>query len=530
MNVAAIKYLDLNFLPELIQDYLQGSEKLNPFFKHPFDFDAIKQVIAERKFSGENRKKLTCALSRQYGGITAAEIVKENIKKLGEANTFTITTAHQPVLFTGPLYFIYKIISVINVTELLKKHFPENHFVPVYCMGAEDHDFDEINHLWLNGEKLEWQHERRGAVGRISTHDIAPLIQEVEKRLQGEFAGEVVQLLKDAYARPSTLAEATAHFVNSIFGEYGLVVLNPDDKELKILFTSVIEEELICNRAFTLAEKPIKELKTLGYEIQANPREINLFYLTEGSRERIVFEENEKRYRVLNSSLTFTREEIIKEAHEHPEYFSPNVFLRPLYQEMILPNLAYIGGAGELSYWLEQKAIFDYFNVNYPMLVLRNSAMLVDANTQKKFEKTGLEWKDFFQDEQTVVKNFVKKSSTNSLDFSAEKEKFNEMFNGILKKASAIDRTLAGAVEAQKAAVINNLDELEKKMLKAEKRNFETATVQIKTVKTKLFPNNSLQERVENFLPYYAADRKKFIESLKQEFEPFSREMIFLSV
>ncbi|MDZ4846892.1 MAG: bacillithiol biosynthesis cysteine-adding enzyme BshC [Chitinophagales bacterium] len=529
MKIHAIEYSQLNIFPKLIQDYLTNSETVKPFYNYSFNFQSFKQGIADRKFPIESRKVLVEVLTRQYRGLATAPIVSENIKKFGEPNTFAITTAHQPVLFTGPLYFIYKIISAINVAEQLRKEFPENHFVPVYFMGAEDHDFDEINHLWLNGEKIEWQHDRRGAVGRISTHDIAPLIQEVENGLQGEFAAEAVQLIKDAYIGRTTLAEATAYFVNSLFGEYGLVVINPDDKELKKLFAPVIEDELLNNRAFTLTEKLIKKITEQGYEIQANPREINLFYVTDGSRERIVFEEKENRYHVLNTALTFTRDEIIKEVQEHPEHFSPNVFLRPLFQEMMLPNLAYIGGAGELSYWFEQKAIFDYFNVNFPMLVLRNSAMLVDANTQKKFEKTGLDWNDFYQDEETLIKNFVKKNSTNTLDFSAEKDKINALFNGIRDKAAAVDVTLTGAVEAQKTAVINSIEGLEKKILKAEKRNFETSTAQIKSVKAKLFPNNNLQERVENFLPYYAAGGKKFIESLKKEFNPFNKQLLFFS-
>lgn len=524
----AIDYLQLNFLPPLVRDYLRNEEQLRPLFQYPFDFSAFGQVIKERKFSRETRKIVSQVLLKQYGKFPANEHVLESINKLQEENTFTVATAHQPVLFTGPLYFIYKIISAIRLAEELKKTFPENHFVPVYFMGAEDHDFEEINHCYVNGKKIEWQQERRGAVGRIATHAIAPLIEQAGLKLQGAFAEQAVQLLKDAYLAHATLADATAHVVNSLFGEYGLVVLNPDDKQLKEIFAPAIKEELLHQRAFKLSEYPIQRLSSLGYAIQANPREINLFYLHESSRERIVFDEVAQQYRVLNTTHTFTQNEILNEVSAHPERFSPNVFLRPLYQEILLPNLAYIGGAGELSYWLEQKTIFDHFGINFPMLVLRNSAMLIDSGTQKKKEKTGLEWQEFFEEEETLVKNFVKKTSTNALDISSEKEKVNDIFAGIREKAIAVDTTLAGAVEAQKAAVLNGLDGLEKKILKAEKRNFETATAQVRAVKLKLFPHNNLQERVENFLPSYAESGRDFIASLLEAFDPFKKEMLLL--
>lgn len=526
MNVHVTDYAQLDFLPHLIQDYLSGSNKLTGFYKYPFRFDSFRQIITDRSFSGINRKVLVETLNRQYQTISVCDKVIDNIRKLNDARTFTITTAHQPVLFTGPLYFIYKIISAINVAEQLNRRFPDNHFVPVYFMGAEDHDFDEINHCIVNGDKLEWQHDKRGAVGRMPTREIVPLIAELENRLKGEFAAEVIQKVKNAYDGNATLAKATAQFVHDLFGTYGLVVINPDDIELKKLFASAMEEELFNSRVKSISEKAISNLSVCGYEIQANPREINLFYLTESSRERIVFDEKDNRYRVLNTVRSFTKEEIADELRAFPERFSPNVFLRPLYQETILPNLAYIGGAGELSYWLEQKSIFDFYNINFPMLVLRNSAALVDASTQKKFEKTGLDWNTYFQEEDTIVKNYVKSKSDNLLDFAAEKDKINLLFNEIRNKAAAVDTTLAGAAEAQKTAALNSIDGLEKKMLKAEKRNFETITGQIKTVKGKLFPGNSLQERVENFLPYYAENGKLFFDTLLSEFDPFRKQML----
>ena len=529
MRIHRAPFAQLQLLPALISGYLSGAKALAPFYQYPFEFSSFRKVIANKKFSDRNRNVLADALTAQYAGVAAPPAVLKNIAKLREGKTFTITTAHQPVIFTGPLYFIYKILCAINIAEQLNAAEPDCHFVPVYFMGAEDHDFEEINHLWVGGEKLEWQAKGGGAVGRLRTEGLDEVLAQMENQLREKpYAAELFDIFRNTYVKHETLAKATLHFVNRLFGEYGLVALNPDNRELKSLFTHVIEDEILNGRSFSLATKTIAELEALGYGIQAAPREINLFYLNGNSRERITAESDS--YKVLNTAHVFSRDEIIREARECPEKFSPNVMLRPLYQETILPNLAYVGGAGELSYWLEQKSIFDYFKVNFPMLVLRSSALLVDAAVQKKAEKSGLRWEDFFEEEEALVKNFVKRTSSNSLDFSAEKKSVEDLFLHIREKAVAVDTTLGGSAEALKASFLNGLDGFEKKILKAEKRNLDTAIAQVKAVKSKLFPQRALQERVENFSSYYVQSGKQFFQELKQELDPFKKELLILSI
>jgi len=529
MNISAVDYSELHIYPKLIRDYLSASPRLNSFYKYPFDFGAFRQVIPDKGITAEHRSILAGVLTEQYAGIQTTSAVRRNIEKLKDADTFTIATAHQPVLFTGPLYVIYKIVSAIHVAERLCREYPDRHFVPVYCMGAEDHDFEEINHVWLSGEKLEWKQDKGGAVGRLSTKDIMPLIDEAEKRLHGKaFASEATGLLKEAYGSQPTLARATLHLVDKLFGEYGLVVLIPDNKQLKQLFASVIEEELLHNHSFKLTGQTNHELSALGYEAQVNPREINLFYLGENIRERIVLNPQTKKYDVLNASLSFAGDEMLRLVKDSPECFSPNVMLRPLYQETILPNLAYVGGAGELSYWLQQKRIFDHYGVNFPMLVLRNSAMLVDAGTARKISRAGIELKELFEEEEALIQNFVKRNSNNPLSFDSEREEALGIFEAIRGKVTAVDPTLAGAIEAQKAAFVKGLEGIETKVMRAEKRNFETVITQIKSVKAKLFPGNTLQERVDSFLPYYAQYGDELLRLLKQRFDPFRKEFLFI--
>ena len=530
MDKIKIDYKTANTLSKLMSDYIGGEPRLNSLYKYPFSFDAFSQVIADKKSDKTNREALVEVLNEQYKDLETSKKVRDNIESLEEENTFTITTAHQPNLFTGYLFFIYKILGAISITERLNKEFPGHHFVPIYYMGGEDHDFKEINHVYLFGEKLEWQQSQGGAVGRLNTASVEPVIEKVKEKLSGmPFSEELVEMLETAYLKHKTLSEATRYMVNRLFSDYGLVILAPDHRELKKLFIPVMEDEIFSMRANPVVQKAIDQLDKMGYKVQANPRDINFFYLTEGRRDRIVKDNN--KYQALDTSMSFTEAELLKEINEHPERFSPNVFFRPLYQETILPNLAYVGGGGELAYWLEQKALFDHYQVNFPMLVFRNSALLIDKNTGNKMEKTGLELQDIFQNEEDLVKDFVKKNTENTLNLEKEKAEIEDIFERIAKKAVPVDPTLEKAIEGQKTGFLKGLENIESKLLRAEKRNFETSVNQIRSVKAKLFPNQSLQERVDNFLPWHAVQGKGFIEMLKPQLDPFDKRFaVFMEI
>jgi uncharacterized protein YllA (UPF0747 family) len=193
----------------------------------------------------------------------------------------------------------------------------------------------------------------------------------------------------------------------------------------------------------------------------------------------------------------------------------------------VLPNLAYIGGAGELSYWLEQKEIFHYFNTTFPILIQRNSFALVDASTEKKLQKLNLPAVEFFNEEDAIVKNYL--AQNNSLpDFSNEKAELEKVYASLRVKATAIDPTLKAATEAQLQQALNNLDGLEKKLTRAIKQQQDTAINQIKAVRNKLMPNNTLQERYENFLPYASAKGSNWLDEVYNNLQPFSAVINFL--
>lgn len=490
----------------LFLDFISKSPKTSDFYLNYPDIQGFKEQLNAKRFDVEKRQILVEVLKEQYASLAH----KPNIDILLDENTFTVTTGHQLNIFTGPLYVVYKLITVINLAKALKEAFPTYNFVPVYWMATEDHDFAEINHFSLFGKKLAWETSQAGAVGRMNPKELESLILEMS---------ECPAVFKDAYLNNETLANAARCYANELFGQQGLICIDADNRALKKIFTPVIKNDLLQHSAFDLVSSTTKELENLGYKTQISPREINFFYLTDGLRERIVREGNT--YKVLNTSLEYTQEEILDLLENEPEKFSPNVVLRPVYEEVILPNLAYIGGPSEVPYWLQLKAIFDFHQVAFPILMPRNFALVVNKATAKRMEKLDLSVADLFLDEVSLKKSFVEKHSENSLSLSEQSNEFVQIFEEILAKAVKIDKTLEGAVKGEQQKLLNAVENLEKRIKKAEERNHETEVNQLLGVKQKLFPNGTPQERSENFLNFFL-NNPEFLIQISEVFDPLN--------
>jgi len=529
MNKTKLTYQETGYFSKLMVDMLAGKDELKPFYNQPFSVEGFKNQIDQKQLSDSSRNVLVQTLQTQYKELDITQKVKSNISSLINSNTYTITTGHQLNLFTGPLYFIYKIVSAINIAKELKAQYPGKNFVPVYWMATEDHDFEEINHFNLFGKKHEIARTKNGAVGRMSLKGIDQVFEELEQTLENRTGLEgLITKLKESYKAENTFTQAIRTFVNNLFGKYGLVIIDGDDKSLKQLFSQSMEKELVQKENYKLVKHQSDELTKLGYPTQVNPREINLFYLKDNLRERIVEEQGV--YKVLNTDIEFSKESILEELQQSPEQFSPNVVLRPLYQETILPNLAYIGGGGELAYWHQLKKMFEANEVLFPILTLRNSALIVDGNNTKKVNKLGLETKHFFNPLDDLIKNYLKEGSEILLDLKAEEKSVELVFEDIVSKAGKIDPSLQPMIKAELQKSIKSLKNIESRLIKAEKRKEEVAVNQITNVKAKLFPKNSLQERQENFIYLALILGDTFIDELLDVLDPFEKEFTILSV
>ena len=248
------------------------------------------------------------------------------------------------------------------------------------------------------------------------------------------------------------------------------------------------------------------------YKIQVYGRDINMFYLEGDLRERI--EAKDGGYTVVNTSLFFSEDEMESEISQHPERFSPNVILRPVFQELVLPNVAFIGGGGELAYWLELKKVFEAVSVPYPVLVLRNSFMIIPADLARKISAMGMQPEDFFGTADDIFAALVKKESALKLHLVAEKESMLSLYDKMKDAATAVDFTLQQHVEALKVQALKKIDKLEKKIFRAEKKKYEVQLLQARKIKDALFPGGNLQERIDNLLPYYSKWGSGFINLL----------------
>ncbi len=524
MSVYNIPFAVTGYFSKLICDYLDKKSELSQFYGNFPDVAGFKDQIEIKKmsFKVQSRNLLTDVLMQQYKNTDVSVNTSQNIASLLDENTFTITTGHQLNIFTGPLYFLYKIVTAINLAKRLKKEFPKQNFVPVYWMATEDHDFEEIQYFNVNNTKISWNRESNGAVGRLKTDGFDDVFKEFSALLgTSSNADELRKLFKNAYLENDNLATSTRYLVNELFGEYGLVIVDGDDVRLKKQFTSFVKEELLQNTSFKQVSETNKRLGT-DYKIQVNPREINLFYLKDSIRERIISEDN--LFKINNTSLIFSENEILREVEEHPERFSPNVILRPLYQEIVLPNLAYIGGGGELAYWFQLKNYFNSVNIPFPILILRNSVLLANKKQISKLNKLNISIPEIFENQESLTAEAVKEVSEVKIDFSEQKKYLRQQFIDLKELAKKTDATFIGAVNAQEKKQLKGLDNLEKRLLKAQKRKLSDTVDRITSLQNELFPNQSLQERNQNFSEFYEVLGRDLIPMLLKNTDPLKFE------
>lgn len=515
-----LTYKQTGYFSKTITDFLSQSDQLTNYYElFPTIQNFEKQLFS--KTNSEtlcNRKILVNTLTKQYKNSTSSEKTTQNIQLLSKKNTFTVTTGHQLNLFTGPLYFLYKIISTINLCEELKVKYPKHHFVPIYWMATEDHDFEEIQYFNFKDKKVIWKKDSSGAVGRLNTEGLAEISEKITSLFDTSKNGKrLAQLFNDSYIKHDNLTDATRYLTNELFKDYGLVILDADDANLKKEFIPFIKEDLLQQTAFKEVSKTNETLRE-SYKIQVNPREINLFYLTDTFRERIILDGNI--YRINNTDIIFSKTQILSELENHPERFSPNVILRPLYQEVILPNLCYIGGGGELAYWLELKSYFEKVNVTFPIVLLRNSVLIMNEKQVSKLEKLAVSKSELFLKQYDLIRKKVTEISNLNLNFDNQKIFLQEQFSRLKEIATKTDKSFIGAVNAQEKKQLKGLQNLEKRLLKAEKRKLKDVVNRITKIQNQLFPKQSLQERHVNFSEMYLEYGEQLIPKLKESLKP----------
>ena len=514
-NATKIPYQTTGLFSQLVRDYVEDKGTALNFVAYAPNLEGVQKAIEARKGFTINRSLLVEVLKAQYAQLTSSTLVDQNVTLLLQDNTFVVTTAHQPNIFTGPLYFFYKIIHAIQLAADLKKRFPENNYVPVYYMGSEDADIDEVGSFYLGGDKLQWETKQTGAIGRMKVDDaLVNLLKNIEGYWSVKPEGkEALAALSAAYKKGVTINEATLSFVHSYFGQYGLVVIQPDDAQLKSCFVSVMEKELTTQFSNKVLQPTIEKLKK-QYHVQTEGRAINLFYLKDNTRARI--ELNNGTYNIVDTNINFSEEQIISELHAYPERFSPNVILRGVYQETILPGIVFIGGGGELAYWMELKEVFGAVGVHYPILQLRNSFLFIKEKMAKQWADLGFTAHDLFSASLDLEVSYVKANSKHNLSLAESIDALKKLYQQIQNQAIQVDGTLGDHTMNLSVQSVKKLVELEKKILKAEKKKQVISIERIQHIKNELFPQNSLQERVDNFAEWVGEYGWSWVDAVMQ--------------
>lgn len=517
MQRIPIAYRATGRFTRLVCDHLDADGFLQEHSRFRPTLEGIRQAAAERTFDPGVRTTLVSVIRRQYAGQELQGAVAASIEALLRSDSLTVTTGHQLCLFTGPLYVPFKLLNTVRLARTLAAELGRP-VVPVFWMATEDHDRAEIDHAWLGSHKVQWRGDAGGPVGRMTLEGIGAALDEVDGLLgQGADADALRALLRESYRPGHTLAEATRRFVDGLFGRFGLVVLDGDDPVLKRVFAPIMREELL-NRVTLRAVTYANERLAARYDVQAHAREINLFHLRPGHRSRIV--EEDGRYRVLDGGPVWTMEEILAELEERPQDFSPNVLLRPVYQERILPNIAYIGGGGELAYWMQLRWSFQALQVPMPAVVLRTSAAFLPVKLLELWRKEGLTEADLFAGNASLSRKVALERASFDAGIEAEKGTLNAFYDALLQRAIAADPTLKGAVEASRIRALRGLDQIGDRFVRAAKRQQRTTLDRVGRVQEALFPDGGLQERRASILPLLAARGNGLLDELLDRLDP----------
>ncbi|MFN4081993.1 MAG: bacillithiol biosynthesis cysteine-adding enzyme BshC [Bacteroidia bacterium] len=522
-----------NLVPNIVLDYLNHSELVNDLYQFKHEIESYKSLIQNHHIKQNQRQLLKDNLLNQYNqcGIELGSDSKvlQNINLLSEPNTFTITTGHQLVLAGGPLFVAYKILTAIKVCIDLKKLLPEYNFVPILWLASEDHDFEEISEIFIFNKSLKWRMETNNMpVGTLTLetlkNDILELIEIIDKNETGR---SYTELLKKCYLESSNLSEASIKWFHNIFKEYGLVVLEPNQKGFKTTFIDFFKADIFENRVYYNMLEMNKNLEQKAYKPTINAREINTFFIHKDLGRKLI-KRNDKAFYLADSEVSFNESELETLLKSNPELFSPNVCLRPVYQEFILPNLAYIGGPAEVAYWLQLKNVFKGYNLNMPVVLLRQMILMLGSGLKNKVIKSGIEFEDFLNSDEHLKKQFLKINKAEVLSDNIKNTL--DAFQKLIENAREIDEQTAKEILETKLSIKEYLEQKKKSFAKKILEKQDSEFEKVKKVKEKLYPKGIFQERIESLMQYECIINKKMANEILNSVEENNDKLIILDI
>ncbi len=508
---------NLNLFSSLVKDYSSQKKTLSPFLSSFPSKESILNKIKKTKFSNELRSDLVSVFKKQYKETiffnSNLKKVNKNIGRLLLDNTYTITTGHQLSLFANPLFLIYKIINIINLSLEISKISKKN-IIPVFWLASEDHDFDEIKSFNLFSNKYNWDRVNNNSpVGLIETKGIDVFIEKFFSSFDDyPYKKELKKILIKTYCKNSNLSSAFRSLLTYFFGNSGLLILDPNERLLKKHFIPSFKLEILNQTSFDLVSKQSVKISK-DYKTTVNPRELNLFYIKQKKRVRLLVKK--KKYYLLDGTKEWNKQSILEEINNFPERFSPNVILRTLYQETILPNIVYVAGPSEISYWLQFKSLFSYMKKELPILSLRSFVLNINKSDWETLKKNKINTIDLFNPlDYFLSKSLYKKSKINLID---ELNLMNKISESINKKTKKIDSSLNVHSSVILKKIEKDLKKLEKKLIKYQKKDHFEYLDLLTQIHSSVYQKNIIQERSLSFFSFYLKYGNKFFEILSKK-------------
>lgn len=478
---------------KLFKDYVGGKPFVNSLVDIPLHARNIKDFEKKLDFSPDKRKVLVEVLEEQHSHLG---IGNKLIPSLLNENTYTVTTGHQLNIFGGPLFILYKVLTTIKLASELKQNNSAYNFVPVFWLATEDHDFEEIRKIELFGKTVELEAGQSGPVGSMPVQLFRQALERVVDILgDSDRAREITRKLENAYAS-GTLAQATTRFWYDVLSDFEFVIIDACHPRLKEVGAAMLQEEVMDSVASKNVLPVIKELEAKSYNVQAVPSDINMFWMEGESRLKI--SRSGDGFNVGNNEIGQT--EMAARLKKDCSALSPNVITRPIYQEIILPNLAYVGGPGEVAYWLELGKLFEHFNLSMPQLVPRANFGIIDERSLDTMQRVGVDYDDLLKDPEEVIRaKFVE----DEVDIANEINEIKKGLNALHQKIKDCAPGRLQMSEAVEAKTMKELERLEGHVVREAKKRHEKDVKKVRQLFESLFPANGLQERSASLPEYW---------------------------
>ena len=501
-----IPYTKTEFFNNLIVDFISNKENILNFINEFPNLKNFETIINQKSLEEINRDTLVSRLKKQNKKFKISKETLNNINSLSSKNTFTITTGHQLCLFTGPLYFTYKVIGCINLCQNLKEKYPKYNFVPIFWLASEDHDIDEISSININGKNVKWETEYVGPSGKATTKNFSEYIQSIKNSFGNQVLSEgFKEIFFNPYLENKDLSSATLSMLNKLFGKYGLVCIDANALELKKRLVKIAEKDIKTKKYTDIIKKTSKQLAS-KYHNQVNVSDDNFFAMRDGERVKVT-------------------KENFSEIKDISKEISPNVLFRPVYQELILPNIGYIGGPAEIAYWMQLKGIFSEINLTFPILILRNSLFIIDKKIKINLSKLNLSADKFLKNLNDIEKKIII-SENNFDELNNENQEIEKIFDAI--KLRFKDLHLEESINSEYQKVNKSIKKISKKIVRGLKKRNEILINRVEFIRNRFTPKNSLQERNDSLIQYYAVYGENFMKMLKDNLNPLDNNFLFL--